>query len=466
MLELMDGIGIIAVNKALDLGLREVGAIILFEADGNVKEAVDYEMEKMKIKRAGLERVMMLLRRAAMARIKIMPWEISWFPTFGCNLKCDYCNSIIGKKESANPSRCVDTIIELAPASISILGGEPYIVPKIIDYLERLRKGLPDLFILMTTNGMVDTDKLRRSMSLVSSLCVSMDGLGEYTTKHRIGADPDRILENVKACAEERKRLGLKTDLVVNSVVTRHNAMHLPEFYKLIHSIDPTILNFSQGMQPFESPDSIGSDPEIANEYLKQVAELKKDIRILLAGRLADGELRNQESHEVTAKEVHHRFDQAPHTCYQERFNTFLSPSGNLYSCRRYSGINIGRGDVAHHMHKCNPFRALGAYAKLWFEFVVMPPTFECFRFCGCPEWINDIIKATCEEELPPEIFRVRGRMFSERIRESGDFIRKYVNKDFQDSFLMPKKEVSVPGETPESEETEAGVTMSKCKFK
>jgi glycolate oxidase len=48
MLELMDKIGIIAVNKTLNLGLAEVGAIILFEADGNVKEAVDYEMQKMK----------------------------------------------------------------------------------------------------------------------------------------------------------------------------------------------------------------------------------------------------------------------------------------------------------------------------------------------------------------------------------------------------------------------------------
>jgi len=48
MLELMDGIGIIAVNKALNLGLAEVGAIILFEADGNVKSAVDYEIKKMK----------------------------------------------------------------------------------------------------------------------------------------------------------------------------------------------------------------------------------------------------------------------------------------------------------------------------------------------------------------------------------------------------------------------------------
>ena len=48
MLELMDKIGIVAVNKALDLGIKEVGAIILFEADGNVKEAIDFEMEKMK----------------------------------------------------------------------------------------------------------------------------------------------------------------------------------------------------------------------------------------------------------------------------------------------------------------------------------------------------------------------------------------------------------------------------------
>jgi glycolate oxidase len=48
LLELMDKIGIIAVNKAMDLGLAEVAAIILFEADGNVKEAVDFEIEKMK----------------------------------------------------------------------------------------------------------------------------------------------------------------------------------------------------------------------------------------------------------------------------------------------------------------------------------------------------------------------------------------------------------------------------------
>lgn len=48
MLELMDHIGIAAVNKALNLDLPNVAAILLFEADGMVKEAVDFEIEKMK----------------------------------------------------------------------------------------------------------------------------------------------------------------------------------------------------------------------------------------------------------------------------------------------------------------------------------------------------------------------------------------------------------------------------------
>jgi len=48
MLELEDNIAITAVNKAMDLGLPDVDAILLFEADGMVKESVDYEIKKMK----------------------------------------------------------------------------------------------------------------------------------------------------------------------------------------------------------------------------------------------------------------------------------------------------------------------------------------------------------------------------------------------------------------------------------
>lgn len=48
MLELMDNIAITAVNTTLDMGLPDVEAIVLFEADGKVKETVDAEMKLMK----------------------------------------------------------------------------------------------------------------------------------------------------------------------------------------------------------------------------------------------------------------------------------------------------------------------------------------------------------------------------------------------------------------------------------
>ncbi len=48
LLELMDNIAITAVNKAMDMGLPDVEAILMFEADGMVKEAVEFEIAKMK----------------------------------------------------------------------------------------------------------------------------------------------------------------------------------------------------------------------------------------------------------------------------------------------------------------------------------------------------------------------------------------------------------------------------------
>ena len=48
LLELMDNVAITAVNKALDMGLPDVEAILMFEADGMVKEAVEFEITKMK----------------------------------------------------------------------------------------------------------------------------------------------------------------------------------------------------------------------------------------------------------------------------------------------------------------------------------------------------------------------------------------------------------------------------------
>jgi glycolate oxidase len=48
MLELMDNVAIKAVNNAQNLGLPDVAAIVIFECNGMVREAVDYEINKIK----------------------------------------------------------------------------------------------------------------------------------------------------------------------------------------------------------------------------------------------------------------------------------------------------------------------------------------------------------------------------------------------------------------------------------
>ncbi len=48
MLELVDNVAIKAINNALKLNLPDVDAILIFEADGMVKEAVDFEITKIK----------------------------------------------------------------------------------------------------------------------------------------------------------------------------------------------------------------------------------------------------------------------------------------------------------------------------------------------------------------------------------------------------------------------------------
>lgn len=47
VLELVDKVAILAANASLKLGLPEVEAMLLYEADGMVKEAVEYEIDRM-----------------------------------------------------------------------------------------------------------------------------------------------------------------------------------------------------------------------------------------------------------------------------------------------------------------------------------------------------------------------------------------------------------------------------------
>ncbi len=96
MLELMDNVAIKAVNKTLNLGIPDVDAILLYEADGMVKEAVDYEIDAMqeickKHSGTGLTRSYKLEERTKlfMGRKKLFPALSKFSNVLACTSLAD-----------------------------------------------------------------------------------------------------------------------------------------------------------------------------------------------------------------------------------------------------------------------------------------------------------------------------------------------------------------------------------------
>ena len=48
-------------------------------------------MAGLNLQRRAMNLAMETLRKAVIFRRRPIPWEITWFPTFTCNLKCSYC---------------------------------------------------------------------------------------------------------------------------------------------------------------------------------------------------------------------------------------------------------------------------------------------------------------------------------------------------------------------------------------
>ena len=232
-------------------------------------------MAGSKLQRGVMNLAMETLRKAVILRRKPIPWEITWFPTFTCNLKCGYCCVPRENYTKPNPEKACQKIIDLKPASVSILGGEPYLIKEMPDYLRRIREALPNVYLFITTNGMVSEDRLVRSAPYLDVLCVSIDGLGDYQRKPR-GGDPDKILKNIWAYNEARKNLTGLHEICINTVATTDNIKHLPEFMEYIYEKDPTLYIMCQGRHPFDAPDGLGRQPDLLDEFSRRIAELKK----------------------------------------------------------------------------------------------------------------------------------------------------------------------------------------------
>ena len=210
------------------------------------------------------------------------PEQIIWEVTYACPLRCKHCYTESGRRPSRQLPRSgfihlARRIAELRPQRISISGGEPLLVP---DLLEAISMLVGDgITVELSTGGWTaDDDALIRVAEVVHDIHLSLDGstsdLNDWI-RGRIGAYERaihalRILDQVRST-----RTGTRLVLAIDVTLTRSTFGQITDYVTrllpTLPSVDYVVFNAAC---PFGTAiRSAFAEEELLSE--EQLAELR-----------------------------------------------------------------------------------------------------------------------------------------------------------------------------------------------
>jgi len=158
------------------------------------------------------------------------PYTILISPTMRCNLRCIGCYAGNYKKEDDLPPDVVERIIEegedIGTYFYTILGGEPFVYPELLDIVNRHKRSV---FQIFTNATLLDESKIERfwkSKNVVPVL--SIEGGPEETNKRR----GNGVYEKVVKAMDLLKEAGIPFGYSITLTRYNYDAVTKPEFYQ------------------------------------------------------------------------------------------------------------------------------------------------------------------------------------------------------------------------------------------
>ena len=117
-------------------------------------------------------------RMAAQAKIGTSPMVLLLSPSMRCNLRCTGCYAAEYDRDDDLPMEVIERVVAEARTigtyAITILGGEPFIRPDILDLFDRF----PDMTFQVFTNGGLITNRVATRLANAGNVivCFSVDG--------------------------------------------------------------------------------------------------------------------------------------------------------------------------------------------------------------------------------------------------------------------------------------------------
>ncbi len=170
--------------------------------------------------------------------LKLGALKECWFHlTDSCNLSCRHClfSASPAKSRSIDPQllqKTVDEALTLGCQLFSFTGGEPFIYPDFLPFLQNLLQDNPDCHAAVLTNGML----LEQSLEILQSmdrlhLQVSLDGLEKSHDRLRGTGSYTKLITNLNALQ--------KADIpfTLSVAISSENINDLPELVQLASSL-------------------------------------------------------------------------------------------------------------------------------------------------------------------------------------------------------------------------------------
>lgn len=354
-------------------------------------------------------------------------WCVTWHIHFTCNQNCIYCfNRNSPEVVAMRPDfdRALAELGRVRPKHLCISGGEPTLVPGIVEIMRRLREGCgEEMQIEFNSNCTGRPELLPEILPYANILAASIDGVGEVNRAQR-GVDGDEVLEAIELVAAHRYPPGSRfRRIMAVPTATVHSYSRLPELFDRLREIKKkTTLDLNVEVKPvfpYHKPLSPASKPETWEDFVARSREWERDysdIRAEVRGVSAFSGL-NRAGGKMKSK------------CWRQFFTAMIWPDGVWTYCkpdwfsRNYFIPSYESGGKRDKLRV-----ALESIHSLFID----PCDLTCYAPCEHGENLDRALMAPRASELAQEAKRIGLNLTPEHLKEVCSFIRKRCNPSLE----------------------------------
>lgn len=272
----------------------------------------------------------------------LAPFYVSWLLTYGCNCRCSHCDWVWSKtnKDDLNreltPQRRLEVAQQIGESKtwgVSLSGGEPLVVPGVLEIISRLKAG--GKMVNLDTNGVRLSFFAKDLTDLgVDSITVSLDSHCPKVHDSLRGREGTfaAALEGIRAIRHSRSVK--KTKLSVKCVIAPFNIKYLADYMNYFKPLVDSI-----GFQPIQ--DNLGH--QVKEKSLLFLPEHESDFRQAIESLIKGWPEFDNLYYRYMADFIFHPDELFTSIGYRDLFNSSCSVAIDPYGDLVHNGyISIG----------------------------------------------------------------------------------------------------------------------------